>query len=347
MGDVTARWTRFINLSFHPSVGKELAQCALFRWTYDWNRIASVSDRNVILFFNGMWGRPPDFPVDELPGDCEITTDRRYIRDADAVVFHIPSLGSLNRVKKFPAQLWVAWSMECEAHYPMLLDRNFMSRFDLTMTYHRHADVVVPYYGPELRHLLTTPPKPKNRHKLAVFFASGRSDRSGRIAYVRELMRYIDVHSYGRQLRNRWLALDKGRATKLETIADYKFTLSFENAVAPDYVTEKFFDPLIVGSVPVYLGAPNVAEFAPGNRCYIDVSELEGPKALAEYLTALNENDAAYQEYLAWKQRPLRSGFLELLDGQRTHPFVHLCNRIRDLRDRNVEPILHGIPFLR
>jgi len=49
MGNVIAQWTRFIHLSFHPSIVKELPLCALFRWTYDWNRSASVSDRIVIL----------------------------------------------------------------------------------------------------------------------------------------------------------------------------------------------------------------------------------------------------------------------------------------------------------
>lgn len=44
----------------------------------------------------------------------------------------------------------------------------------------------------------------------------------------------------------------------LSLIAKYKFTLSFENAVGDDYLTEKLWRPLIVGSVPVYLGSPSV-----------------------------------------------------------------------------------------
>jgi hypothetical protein len=208
-----------------------------------------------------------------------------------------------------------------------------MDQFDCTMTYHRNADVPVPYYFPDLEQLLLTPPK--THDKRVAFFASGRHDRSGRIAYAAELMRHIEVHSYGGQLRNRSLARDNGRATKLETIAAYQFTLAFENAIASDYVTEKFFDPLIVGSVPVYLGAPNAADFAPGERCYIDASKFESPRALAEYLLHLDANDAAYREYLAWKQRPLRPEFLALLDKQRTHPFVRLCQKIRDLKTRS------------
>jgi hypothetical protein len=199
------------------------------------------------------------------------------------------------------------------------------------MTYHCQADIIVPYYGPTFQRSLRIPPKPKTKDKLVAFFVSSRCDRSGRIQYATELMQYLDVHSYGKQLRNRRLAQDQGRATKLETIADYKFTLAFENAIAKDYVTEKFFDPLLVGSVPVYLGAPNVDEFAPADRCFINATDFHSPQALAEYLLLLNEDDAAYEQYLAWKHQPLRPSFLKLLDEQRTHPVVRLCQKVQEL----------------
>lgn len=312
---------------------KHLSELALFRWGYDWGRGAPPAERTLILFFNGMWGRAPRLPPEGLSEDCEVTLDRRRMREAAAVVFHIPSLGALTRVRKFPGQLWVAQSMECEAHYPALRDPSFMGRFDLTMTYRRDADVVMPYYDrPSLHRLLGTPATPKSDDRIAAFFASGRHDRSGRVAYASELMRYLDVHSYGRLLRNRRLRPDHGPPSKLDTIASYKFTLAFENANAPDYVTEKFYDPLIAGSVPVYLGAPNVDELAPADRCYIDVADFSGPEELARYLLSLHEDDAAYHQYLSWKGQPLRPSFVRLLDGQRTHPLIRLCHRVRQER---------------
>lgn len=44
----------------------------------------------------------------------------------------------------------------------------------------------------------------------------------------------------------------------LRLTAKYKFTLAFENAVGDDYITEKLWRPLTVGSIPVYLGSPSV-----------------------------------------------------------------------------------------
>ena len=44
----------------------------------------------------------------------------------------------------------------------------------------------------------------------------------------------------------------------LHILAKYKFVLAIENAVCPDYITEKLWKVLQVGAVPVYYGAPNV-----------------------------------------------------------------------------------------
>lgn len=38
--------------------------------------------------------------------------------------------------------------------------------------------------------------------------------------------------------------------SKLDIIAPYKFVMAFENSVARDYVTEKIFGGLAVGTVP-------------------------------------------------------------------------------------------------
>ena len=99
-----------------------------------------------------------------------------------------------------------------------------------------------------------------------MYIASNPAARSERDAYVRQLMRYMAVDSYGRCLNNRRWPTDHGRATKLETLSRYPFTLAFENSCTEDYVTEKFFDPFVAGSVPVYLGAPNIGAFAPGEQ---------------------------------------------------------------------------------
>src|SRR5262245_54515752 len=291
------------------------------------------SGRTLIVFYNPMWGDHLDVPPG-LPAGCELSADRRRLLEANAVVFHIPGLDPRALPPKRPGQLWVAWSIKCDVHYPQLRDPDFMQSFDLTMTYRRDADIptgYVPYYvsANNLDHALRVPPHLKDAGRPVVMFISSRTDRSGRCRYARELARYIPIDSYGRFMRNRSLPHDDWRPTKLETIAHYRFTVAFENAISEDYVTEKFFDPLVAGSVPIYLGAPNVEAFAPGDRCYINVNDFESPRALAEDLWTLSQDEAAYSEYLAWKSRPFRPEFVAFLDTQRTDPIVRLCRMVQ------------------
>jgi Glycosyltransferase family 10 (fucosyltransferase) C-term/Fucosyltransferase, N-terminal len=280
-----------------------------------------------------MWDQPVDQDRATLPASCCITDDAKNIGDAAAVVFHIPSLRMLPTLKP-PGQLWVAWSMESEVNYPRLRDPSFMSPFDLTMTYRLDADVPLAYTSyydnvANLARALRTPPRPKSGDKLASLFISSGLNRSGRIEYATELMRYLDIHSYGQALQNREIPLpDRGRPSKLDMLAYYRFDLSFENSCSEDYVTEKFFDPLVAGTVPVYLGAPNVDRFAPGDHCFINTSDFQNPKDLADYLRDLDRDETAYAAYHSWRERPFRPSFDRLLEGQETPPFARLCHEI-------------------
>ena len=87
-------------------------------------------------------------------------------------------------------------------------------------------------------------------------------NKSHRLEYIQELMKYIKVDSYGKIFNNKKLENDTGQKSKskLELYRNYKFVIAFENSIEIDYVTEKFFDPLSVCSVPIYYGAPNIKE---------------------------------------------------------------------------------------
>jgi hypothetical protein len=284
-----------------------------------------------------MWGQTPELESLDLPPGCAITLDRRRYFVADAVVFHVPDLdpGTFDRLPKLSGQLWVAWYMESEVCHPHLAAR-FHRQFDLEISHRQDADFRTPYttyFGPQVLEHMRIAPLPKTEERFAVFVASNSREFSGRTHYAYELMRYLPVHSYGRCLRNRpWPEDDGTRAAKHRLIARYRFTLAFENSVADDYVTEKFFDPLMVGSVPVYLGARNVADFAPGERCYIDVRDFAGPRDVARHLLSLSTDESSYEEHLKWKDRPYRQSFLDLVNGTTEHAFTRLARRILELR---------------
>ena len=110
----------------------------------------------VILFYNTMWGSPLEFPQ---AASFALTTDRNAAELAAAIVFHLPTLPRdviPNGLNKRQGQLWIAWSLECEANYPEMRNPNFMRHFDLTMTYRLDADIAAPYLDSGCRERLRT-----------------------------------------------------------------------------------------------------------------------------------------------------------------------------------------------
>ncbi|MHA1189627.1 MAG: glycosyltransferase family 10 domain-containing protein [Alphaproteobacteria bacterium] len=287
----------------------------------------------IIVIYNRFFGNPVNIPALDCGDTCVFTNDRRQIGRAAAVVFHIPDFRRLRRwrwlrrLRKRPGQLWVAWSMESEVNYPMLANRDTMARFDLTMTYRRSADIWCPYlpWKSEFEQALETPVADKTAGAAAVLFQSAPYDRSGRNGYAGELMAHMDVHSYGKFLNNRQIGTeDRGGETKRQIISAYKFCLAFENSIAPDYVTEKFFDPLRAGTVPVYRGAPNIDDFAPGDHAFIDASKFAGPRELAACMSALDQDDAAYRAYFRWRENGFSASYRTLQSNYSVAPFRRL-----------------------
>ena len=115
----------------------------------------------------------------------------------------------------------------------------------------------------------------------------------------------------------------------LAVTARYKFTLVLENCLTEDYVSDKFFDALIMGSVPVYRGAPNVAAFAPAAHCFIDATDFAGPAEVAAYLNWLDQHDEEYRAYLAWKESDLGPEFQAMLASLRSPALCRLCEHLR------------------
>jgi Glycosyltransferase family 10 (fucosyltransferase) C-term/Fucosyltransferase, N-terminal len=289
------------------------------------------SERVRILIYQEPWGSPLEAPSCDC---CEIWRDRTRWEAADAVVFHLPQLSE----SRFPpykqnGQVWVALCGESAVHYPMLARRAELGAvFDVWMSYQRDADVWCPYFGPAELADLRSSPREKIEPSPAAAFVSSAYDRSGRAALLTELTRHLPVDSYGRIGRNRVLQDDDGRRAKRNALSRYRFTIAFENAIDRDYVTEKFFDPLCAGSVPVYLGAPNIEEFAPADNCFINAASYGSPRALADHLIALAADADAYARYLRWKSEPLRPSFLEMIAKVKSPTLCRLSRVVRERR---------------
>lgn len=81
-------------------------------------------------------------------------------------------------------------------------------------------------------------------------------------------------------------------AAKRPVLENYKFAICYENARGiPGYITEKIFDCFFAGVIPVYLGAPDIAEKVPA-RCFVDRRDFRTYEALYSYLKAMPESEA-------------------------------------------------------
>ena len=83
---------------------------------------------------------------------------------------------------------------------------------------------------------------------------------------------------------------------KLAVLKNYKFSICYENTRdIKGYVTEKIFDCLAAGVVPVYWGASNITDYVPAN-CFIDRRQFKNNKEMYKFLRKVTKE--RYEEYL-------------------------------------------------
>eukprot|EP00095_Tigriopus_kingsejongensis_P007724 maker-scaffold2453_size15579-snap-gene-0.6 protein:Tk07724 transcript:maker-scaffold2453_size15579-snap-gene-0.6-mRNA-1 annotation:"fut10_danre ame: full" len=142
---------------------------------------------------------------------------------------------------------------------------------------------------------------------LVAYVQSNCDNPMQRDEFVEELAKHIKVDAYGACLHNKDLPQHLQGPSHfkdpgfLAFLGQYKFILSLENAVCPDYITEKLWKPLEAGSIPIYLGAPNVLEFAPNTDSAIWVQEYGSLQELADHVRDVGSNETLYNSYLVHK----------------------------------------------
>ena len=78
---------------------------------------------------------------------------------------------------------------------------------------------------------------------------------------------------------------------KLECLQNYKFSICYENAKEiPGYITEKIFDSMAAGCIPVYWGAPNIQQYVP-EECFVDRRQFKSDADLVSYLLQMRESE--------------------------------------------------------
>ena len=262
-----------------------------------------------------------EFTHCRLSKHCIATYNKSLINIADALLFHGRDLEPNNNYranvlqdlrKAAPSkQKWIFLSHETPHWDVNNVYKPYDGIFNWTATFSRESDVFIPYKGYfkfEKPKEVTKINYAKGKTRLVAWAVSNCMET--RENYALELQRYINLTVYGycgKNFKNHGdcrrgeqYAVNAGSCAKV--MASYKFYLAFENAFCHDWVTEKYWRTMTQNIVPVVMGA-NYDEGAAIPGSFIDVSDFNSIKELADYLLYLDKNDDEYNKYFAWKTK--------------------------------------------
>jgi hypothetical protein len=142
---------------------------------------------------------------------------------------------------------------------------------------------------------------PPNYLKQVMGFDSRHTTRAKR-QLVNKMSGFSGMHAYGYGWageRLSWLnriipnnsfssARPIENLSKIAVISEYRFGAAYENFILKGYVTEKFFDVLLAGAVPVYLGGELDPDLIP-HETYVNASEFASAGDLMSMLSSMSE----------------------------------------------------------
>ena len=222
-------------------------------------------------------------------------------------------------IKKPASQQWICATVETSTYYPHLYPyaplKNQYPEIDLFSTNRLDSDIplieIGQEYGVTTTSLLDAPLVPfKDKIPKVMLMYSNCEAKSGRQNYIKRLIEEFpslvanhgkcwggssQVHAYSA----------RGVEEKAMLGPKHMFTFAMENSYITDYVSEKVYQALAEGSVPIYQGAPNAAkDFIPCEHCVIWAADFQTAAELGEFLLYLIANRTAYEEFFAWKKSP-------------------------------------------
>ena len=247
--------------------------------------------------------------------------------------------------------IMVVVAMESRSRIPLHGTLEFKHFFDIGVSYHNNLDIQVSYNN-YLPTDFTNPGVPfdQKRNSLAFMHSNCRS------AYRNELFdsisRLIPVDAVGSCKKNVDLSTILPQCTGLPRSGDtvwlesecilhhYKFYLAIENSRDEDYVTEMLYQGLRSGSVPIYLGAPNVRDYLPHPDSILLIEDFDSLEALVDYIKRASLDEKLYAKHMAWKSMKLPDQFM---DRVVTRPvdsiFCKTCDLIATKYGDGVGPI--------
>lgn len=244
---------------------------------------------------------------------------KMHFKHGSAIITsNIPSsMDVLGNLKKSNPKVLLAILTEPPSVLPINYDRKYTRYFDALLTMEDKAVDNKKYFKLHFPHpslKLTSKFTPFSKKKFCTMIVGNKTSSHSHELYSarRETISFFNYHYphefdlYGKGWSKSEFAIYKGGvANKVDVLPDYKFCICYENISSMrGYVTEKILDALVNKCVPIYWGAPNIADYVPED-CFIDRRKFPSHKALYAYLK--NMSEATYNSYLAAAERFLQT----------------------------------------
>ncbi|ELU18086.1 hypothetical protein CAPTEDRAFT_36025, partial [Capitella teleta] len=233
---------------------------------------------------------------------CKITYDRSYLNTSSLVLFHSRDFNAKNLPDhRMQDQRFIFMSLESPTNTWMPTHGSTNTMFNMTMTYMRSSDIVIPY-GSVIKSNNTSPEVnyAKNKDKGILWYVSNCSPKIRR-NFAKDLSRLVDVDIFGGCGKRD--PCKRNQACLKKMMNRYRFYLAFENSLCTDYITEKFWKALDSDMVPIVMGASfeEYQKVAPP-LSFIHVNQFTSLEELSAHLIQLQHDDGAYNKYMAWKR---------------------------------------------
>ncbi|XP_046907338.1 4-galactosyl-N-acetylglucosaminide 3-alpha-L-fucosyltransferase 9-like isoform X1 [Hypomesus transpacificus] len=231
---------------------------------------------------------------------CHLTDNKSLYKNAHGVLFHHrdihEDLGNMPQNPRPWFQKWVWFNAESPANskrWPKL-----DNLFNLTSNYRQDSSVPVPYGSLVEVTAVDKQFELPTKNTLVCWIVSNWHPSFRRVQVYNELSKHVKVKAYGRHF-----GTYVNNEVYTKTISGCKFYLSFENSFFKDYITEKLYNAMSLGAVPVVLGPSrqNYEEFIPADS-FLHVDDFPNQKELADRLLFLDKNDEEYMKYHSWRK---------------------------------------------
>jgi hypothetical protein len=270
---------------------------------------------------------------------CDVRHSNFYSPEVDARVFSLLHK-SAPPFEYGRGAITVGVSMESPNNFPKLDEESFPYTFHFGVSHRRgHLDLQTSYnnYFPAQFKSKGAPFLSKKDSLLFVYTACHWPHRN---QLFDDLSKLIEIDALGKCKNNKNMRdlfpvcadIQRSGPTVWQQseclLHNYKFYLAIENTREPDYISEKLYQGLRAGSVPVYLGAPNVRDYLPDNSAvYLD--DFASLEDLVKYLESAMADEAIYKRHHVWKDLPLPGRFVNTaLEMSQDSLHCKICDHI-------------------